>query len=125
VDFFSIGTNDLTQYVFAAERGNKKLSALSDPCHPAILRAIKSVVDAAHGAQKPVAVCGEMAGDADAIPLLLGLDIDELSMAPLLIPHAKAVIRNWTRDAAARLALASLQLDSARLVRAAIAQAST
>jgi phosphoenolpyruvate-protein phosphotransferase len=123
VDFLSIGTNDLTQYMFAAERGNKNVSALSDPCHPAMLRAIRSVADAAHAAHKPVAVCGEMAGDPDAIPLLLGLGMDELSMAPVLIPHAKAVIRGWTLDAASRLALASLQLDSDKSVRAAIAQA--
>ena len=100
VDFFSIGTNDLTQYTFAAERGNKRLSHLNDPCHPAILRQIDNVVRAAHAKDKWVGVCGEMAGDPGAIPLLLGLGVDEFSMSPRKSPPLSklfANVRTWMR----------------------------
>lgn len=117
VDFFSIGTNDLTQYTFAAERGNKRLSHLNDPCHPAILRQIERVVQAAHRHGRWVGVCGEMAGDPDAIPLLLGLGIDELSMSPSLIPRAKQVVRSWALSTVQPLAQQALQLESAGEVR--------
>jgi phosphoenolpyruvate-protein phosphotransferase len=117
VDFFSIGTNDLTQYTMAAERGNKRVAHLNDPCHPAILRQISSVVSAAHQAGIWVGVCGEMAGDLQAIPILLGLGIDELSMAATQIPSAKQVIREWTFEAAQTLAKETLQCDSAEAVR--------
>ncbi len=117
VDFFSIGTNDLTQYTFAAERGNKRLSGLNDPCHPAILRQIERVVQAAHAQGKWVGLCGEMAGDIEAIPILLGLGVDELSMSPSLIPRAKRVVRSWLFSDAVSLAQQALQLESAREVR--------
>ncbi len=122
VDFFSVGTNDLTQYVLAAERGNKRLSYLNDPCHPAVLRAIERVTDAAHRLGKWVGVCGEMAGDPEAIPLLVGLGADELSMAPPLIPHAKEVIRHWSRSDAQVVAHRALDLDGADAVRQAVAE---
>jgi phosphoenolpyruvate-protein phosphotransferase len=80
VDFFSIGTNDLTQYLLAADRTNPALATAQDPMHPAVLRSIRSVVGAAHGRGIPVAVCGEMAGDPAAAIVLAGLSIDELSM---------------------------------------------
>lgn len=99
VDFFSIGTNDLTQYIFAAERGNPKVAALADSFHPAVLQLIANVVTAAHAAKKWVGVCGEMGGDPQAIPLLVGLGVDELSMSPPLIPNAKQVVRELTRSA--------------------------
>jgi phosphoenolpyruvate-protein kinase (PTS system EI component) len=76
----SIGTNDLTQYLLAADRTNPALAAAQDPMHPAVLRSIRSVVGAAHARGIPVAVCGEMAGDPDAAIVLTGLGIDELSM---------------------------------------------
>jgi phosphoenolpyruvate-protein phosphotransferase len=117
VDFFSIGTNDLTQYTFAAERGNKRLSHLNDPCHPAVLRQIERVVQAAHAQGKWVGVCGEMAGDPGAIPLLLGLDVDELSMSPVQIPAAKRIIRECSFAEAQKLARGALDLDSAEAVR--------
>ncbi|HEY3343291.1 MAG TPA: phosphoenolpyruvate--protein phosphotransferase [Anaerolineaceae bacterium] len=117
VDFFSIGTNDLTQYTFAAERTNPHVAYLADPCHPAILRQVRQVIDAGHRAGIWVGVCGELAGDADAIPVLLGLGLDEFSMAPASIPHAKAVLRTWGVDAAREVARAALQLDSAEAVR--------
>ncbi|MGB6422943.1 MAG: putative PEP-binding protein, partial [Anaerolineales bacterium] len=93
IDFFSIGTNDLTQYTLAAERGNPALSAFADALHPAVLRLIRGVVDAAHQHGKWVGVCGELAGDPLAVPVLVGLGVDELSMNPDGIPRAKAVLR--------------------------------
>ncbi len=117
VDFFSIGTNDLTQYTFAAERTNEKVAHLADACHPAILRQIRAVIQAAHTRGIWVGVCGELAGDPDAVPLLLGLGLDEFSMAAPAIPHAKAVIRQWSLPAARDLALRALDLDSGAEVR--------
>ncbi len=93
VDFFSIGSNDLTQYTLAAERGNPNVARLADSMHPAVLQLIAQVVTAAHAHKKWVGVCGEMAGEANAIPLLVGLGVDELSMSPPLIPHAKQIVR--------------------------------
>lgn len=93
VDFFSIGTNDLTQYTLAVERTNKRVAHLSNALDPAVLRLIARVIEEGHKAGIWVGMCGEMAGDSRAIPLLLGLGLDEFSMAPALIPHAKALIR--------------------------------
>lgn len=120
VDFFSIGSNDLTQYTLAAERTNPRLAHLNDACHPAVLRQIERVVQAARPADIWVGVCGEMAGDPEAIPLLLGLGVDELSMAPALIPQAKLVVRQWSLSAAQALALEALKRDSAAAARAAV-----
>ena len=117
VDFFSIGTNDLTQYVLAAERGNACVAALGDALHPAVLRLIERTARAAAAAGKPVAVCGEVAGDPAAIPLLLGLGITELSMAPARIPMAKEAVRSTGMAAARRLAAAALAAESAAEVR--------
>lgn len=118
VDFFSIGTNDLTQYTMAAERTNTHVAHLGDALHPAVLRLIKQVVDAAHAAGRWAGICGELGGDVDAIPILLGLGVDELSMTPALIPQAKAVIRTCETPSARRLAEHVLALDSAQSVRA-------
>jgi phosphoenolpyruvate-protein phosphotransferase len=120
VDFFSIGTNDLTQYTLAAERGNPRVSYLSDACHPAVLYQIDRVVTAAHRFGKWVGVCGEMAGDPEAIPLLLGLGLDELSMSSSLIPRAKQIIRSWAYEDAQKLAKKALMLSSAGQVREAV-----
>ena len=117
VDFFSIGTNDLTQYVLAAERGNARVAALGDALHPAVLRLIERTARAAAAAGKPVAVCGEVAGDLAAIPLLLGLGITGLSMAPARIGLAKQAVRATDLDAARRLAAAALAAESAAEVR--------
>ena len=117
VDFFSIGTNDLTQYTLAAERTNPKVSHLGDACHPAVLRQIRNVIDAAHAAGIWVGVCGEMAGDSDAVPILLGMGLDEFSMAPRAVPHAKNIIRQWTMQNAQGLAQEVLNCDSAQAVR--------
>ncbi len=120
VDFFSIGTNDLTQYTFAADRTNPKVASLADACHPAVLRQIKRVVEAAQSNGIWVGVCGELAGDPDAIPILIGLGVDELSMSPPSIPIAKEIVRDWSVSQAQSLAAQVLDLDSAETVRALI-----
>jgi phosphotransferase system enzyme I (PtsI) len=94
VDFFSIGTNDLTQYTFAADRTNEGLSYLYRPLDAPVLKLIKLTVDASHSRGKWTGVCGELAGDPDAIPVLVDLGVDELSMSPSKIPEAKKVIRS-------------------------------
>lgn len=118
VDFFSIGTNDLTQYTLAADRTNERVVALSDACHPAVLRLIHQVVESGHRERRWVGVCGELAADADAVPLLVGLDVDELSMAPQRIPAVKALVRQWSHTRAQQLARQALAVSSAAEVRA-------
>jgi phosphoenolpyruvate-protein phosphotransferase/dihydroxyacetone kinase phosphotransfer subunit len=118
VDFVSIGTNDLTQYTLAAERGNAQVAELYDACHPAVLRQIAMVVDAAHRAGKWAGVCGEVAADLQAIPILVGLGVDELSMAAGAIPAAKQRIRQLRLPDAERMAENALQSESAAEVRA-------
>ncbi|WP_423225211.1 phosphoenolpyruvate--protein phosphotransferase [Candidatus Amarolinea aalborgensis] len=120
VDFFSIGTNDLTQYTLAAERGNPRVAYLADALHPAVLRLIAQVIKAAHACGRWVGVCGELAGDLTAIPILLGLGLDEFSMSPASIPAAKQRLRALNRRAATALAQSVLMLDSAQAVRAAV-----
>jgi phosphotransferase system enzyme I (PtsI) len=92
VDFFSIGTNDLTQYTFAADRTNRDLNYLYQPLHPAVLSLIRMTIEAAHAHGKWVGVCGELAGDPQAIPVLIAMGIDELSMSSAKIPRAKQII---------------------------------
>ena len=106
--FFSIGTNDLIQYLLAIDRGNDRIAHLYEPTHPAVLRTIKSVVDDAHRRRLPVAVCGEMAGDPIFAPLLLGLGVDELSMSPSLLPAVKYLIRAMKMSDAKKLAADAL-----------------
>lgn len=118
VDFFSIGTNDLTQYTFAADRGNARVAALADPLHPAVLRQIARVIEAAHGAGKWVGLCGELAGRAEAIPVLLGLGLDEFSMAAASIPAAKALLARLAVRDSQRLAQRALNLPDAAAVKA-------
>jgi phosphotransferase system enzyme I (PtsI) len=94
VKFFSIGTNDLLQYLMAVDRGNERIAHLHDPSNPAVVRILKMVVDAAHEAGIWVGVCGELAGDIEFTPLLIGIGIDELSMAASLVPRVKKAIRS-------------------------------
>ena len=106
--FFSIGTNDLIQYLLAVDRGNDRIAHLYEPTHPAVLRTIKSVVNDAHKRHLPVAVCGEMAGDPVFAPLLLGLGVDELSMAPSLLAAVKYMVRAMKMSDARQLAVDAL-----------------
>ena len=117
VDFFSVGTNDLTQYSLAAERGNRAVAHLQDALHPAVLIQIRQTVQAASAHGKWVGVCGELAGDPAAIPILIGLGVKELSMASGSIPRAKQVIRGLNMKDAQAVAVQALQLDTAEAVR--------
>ena len=94
-DFFSIGTNDLTQYVMAADRGNKHVASLGVPWNPAVLRAIRQVIQAGHEAGIPVGMCGEAAADAKMIPLLLAFGLDEFSVSPASLLAARKAIASW------------------------------
>jgi phosphocarrier protein FPr len=116
-DFFSIGTNDLTQYTLAAERGHPHLGALSDALHPSILRLIREVTDAVHQHGKWAAVCGEVAADPLAVPILVGLGVDELSMNVAAIPAVKAIVRRLEMPAVQALAQECLRQDNAPAVR--------
>ena len=107
-DFFSIGTNDLIQYLLAIDRGNNRIAHLYEPTHPAVLRTLRQIVEAGHAHQVKVSVCGEMAGDPVYVPLLIGLGIDELSMTPTLLPSAKFLIRSLRLDDARQLAKEAL-----------------
>lgn len=117
VDFFSIGTNDLTQYTLAVDRGNKLISHLYNPISPSILILIKRVIEAAHAEGKWTAMCGEMAGDEQAIPLLLGMGLDEFSMSPISIPKVKKIIRNTSYQDAQELAKKSLSLKTTQSLK--------
>ena len=103
-DFFSLGTNDLTQYTMAVDRGNAKVSGLFQPLHPAVLRLIRQTIDAGHAKGKWVGMCGELAGMTKAIPILLGFGLDEFSMNPRAIPEAKNLIAKLTDDKAREIA---------------------
>jgi phosphoenolpyruvate-protein phosphotransferase len=118
VDFFSIGTNDLSQYTLAADRTNAQVAPLATGFQPAVLRLVRDVIAAAHAQGKWVGLCGELAGEPLAIPILLGLGLDEFSMNPPAIPLAKQIIRTLTLDEAREVAQAALELDSPDTVRA-------
>lgn len=117
VDFFSIGTNDLVQYTMAADRMNGKVAHLSQPFNPAVLRLIRSVIDAAHKAGKWVGMCGEMAGDLVAIPILLGMGLNEFSMSASSILSARSLIRQLTKAASVSIAEAVLAMDDAEEIK--------
>jgi phosphoenolpyruvate-protein phosphotransferase len=118
VDFFSIGTNDLVQYTLAADRTNAAIAPLADALHPAVLRLICLVIEAAHQRGRWVGVCGELAGDVLAVPVLLGLGLDEFSATPKLVPFIKQAIRNYRTDEARQIADHVLTLANAHEVRA-------
>lgn len=118
VDFFSIGTNDLTQYLLAVDRNNARVAKLYDMVHPAVLRAIKQTVDAAREHRRPVSVCGEMAGDAGAVILLLGMGVNVLSMTAAGLPRVKWVVRSFTRRRCRTLAAKALQMNQGVEIRA-------
>jgi multiphosphoryl transfer protein len=116
--FFSIGTNDLTQYVMAADRGNAHVANLADALQPAVLRMIKQTISAAHTGGIWVGMCGELAGNALATPLLIGLGLDELSMNAPSIPGVKTAVRRYTIAETQKIAREVLKLDSAEAVLA-------
>lgn len=118
VDFFSIGSNDLTQYLLAVDRNNKQVAGLYDCLHPSVLRSIKYVIDIAHQHNKPVSICGEMAGDPASALALIGMGIDSLSMSTGSLLRVKCVIRSFTLQQAKELADASLKCESASNIRA-------
>ncbi|RAP76278.1 phosphoenolpyruvate--protein phosphotransferase [Paenibacillus montanisoli] len=116
-DFFSIGTNDLVQYTMAADRMNSKLGYLSDPLHPAVLRLIEMVIRAAHRENKWAGMCGEMAGQPMALPILLGMGLDEFSMSAAAVLPARALIAELDRGKLIDLADKVLELEDAAAVR--------
>ena len=113
VKFFSIGTNDLLQYLMAVDRGNERIAHLHDPSNPAVIRILKMVVDAAHEAGIWVGICGELAGDIEFTPLLVGIGIDELSTAASLVPRVKKAIRNLDVQACRELVAHALSGERA------------
>jgi len=118
VDFFSVGTNDLTQYTLAIDRGHPTLSAQADGLHPAVLQLIDITVRAAHAHGKWVGVCGELAADPLAVPVLVGLGVDELSVSARSIPEVKARVREFSLSEAQGLAQKALAVGSPAEVRA-------
>ncbi len=121
VDFFSIGTNDLTQYTLAVDRGNPKLAGMADALHPAVLNLIAKTVEGAHKHGKWVGVCGGLASEAAAVPVLLGLGVDEFSVAVSVIPSIKAEIRRQRLDECRALATELLGMLTAEEVRGKLA----
>ncbi|HEU4601238.1 MAG TPA: phosphoenolpyruvate--protein phosphotransferase, partial [Steroidobacteraceae bacterium] len=120
VDFLSIGTNDLTQYALAMDRGHAELASRIDGLHPAVLRLIAMTCEAASKHQRLVAVCGGLASDPAAVPVLLGLGVGELSLVPAMIPQIKQLVADLTIDECGALAKRVLQFDSAEAVRSAV-----
>jgi phosphotransferase system enzyme I (PtsI) len=112
VDFFSIGTNDLIQYALAVDRVNEKLAHLYEPTHPAVLRLLKMIAEAAHADKIWVGVCGEMAGDVALVPLLLGLGMDELSASATLVPRVKRAVQSLTIPECRELVEEALKLNT-------------
>ncbi|MFA6383868.1 MAG: putative PEP-binding protein, partial [Candidatus Omnitrophota bacterium] len=115
-DFFSIGTNDLIQYALAVDRTNEKVAYLYEPAHPAVLRMIKNIIDAAHANNIWVGMCGEMASDEIFTPVLLGLGLDEFSMPSLAVPQIKYILRSMTMSEAQKIAAEALSLTTAKSV---------
>ena len=113
VDFFSIGTNDLIQYALAVDRVNEKIAHLYEPTHPAVLRLLKMIADAAHAHNIWVGVCGEMAGDIALVPLLLGLGVEELSAAAILVPRVKRAVQSLSIPECRELVEETFKLNTA------------
>jgi phosphotransferase system enzyme I (PtsI) len=117
VDFLSLGTNDLTQYLLAVDRNNRKVASLYDPLHPAVLRAIASTARAAKKAGKPIGICGEMAADPVCALVLVGLGINQLSMGSFFIPSIKRLVRSIEYSAARDIARKVLEMSSVQEIK--------
>jgi phosphoenolpyruvate-protein kinase (PTS system EI component) len=117
VDFFSVGTNDLIQYLLAADRNNPKVAHLYEALHPAVISAIAEVVNVARAADKEVCLCGEMASDPLATLLLVGMGLDELSLSPLFIPVVRKVIREVDYQTARLIARETLKMASVQEIK--------
>jgi phosphotransferase system enzyme I (PtsI) len=117
-DFFSLGTNDLTQYTMAVDRGNSKVAGLFQPLHPSVLRLIKQTIDAGHAKGKWVGMCGELAGMTKAIPILLGFGLDEFSMSPRAIPAAKELVGKLADARAREISAEAMSFGTARQIEA-------
>jgi phosphotransferase system, enzyme I, PtsP len=117
VDFFSIGTNDLIQYLLAVDRNNRKVASLYEPLHPAVLRAVASVVRVANEAGKPVSLCGEMAADPICTLVLIGMGLRDMSMSAFFIPVIKRLIRSVDIVAAERVTAEALELGTVKQVK--------
>jgi phosphotransferase system enzyme I (PtsP) len=118
VDFFSIGTNDLTQYLLAVDRNNSQVAELYDALHPAVLLAIEHIIEQAHQAGRTVSVCGEMAGDPAAALVLVGMGVDSLSMSAASLLRVKWVVRSFSRARARELLEEIHQFEDPASVRA-------
>jgi len=123
VDFFSLGTNDLTQYLLAVDRSNEHVSQLYDHLHPAVLHCIHDAIKQAHRIGKPVSVCGEMAADPLGAVLLLGMGAGSLSMAAPAVPHIKWVIRSFSFSQARALLDRALEMKDAGAIRSLLSTA--
>jgi len=117
VNFFSIGTNDLIQYAIAIDRVNERTAHLYEPTHPAVLRLINMVGEAARKNKLWFGICGEMAGEIEITPLLLGLGVDELSVSPTLVPRVKSAIRSLALAECRQLAQEAMQLETPAEIR--------
>lgn len=116
VDFFAIGTNDLTQYTLAVDRANEHVAELYRPFHPAVLKLIDRVITAAHRARITVSMCGEMAADPLAVPLLVGMGLKEFSVHPAALPVVRRLVRALAFRDARRIAHRALALATAKEV---------
>jgi phosphotransferase system enzyme I (PtsI) len=116
-DFFSIGTNDLTQYTLAVDRGNERVAHLYDGLHPAVIALIDNSVKAAQRAGIPISICGELASDPQAVPILIGLGIEEFSVVPAAVPLVKEIVRALDSREVSQDAREALVMASAREVR--------
>ena len=122
LDFVSLGTNDLIQYLIAVDRINQEVAHMYDPCHPAVIRTLNLIIQTAHKRGKKVSICGELASDSKMLPLLLGLEIDALSVTPRMFLRVKNNIRNLNFETCSDLAQAALLMGSSEDIRNLIEQ---